>query len=540
MDEKESVMELNILAGGKQGSGVNKATEVLAEILAERGYFSFKYRDYGSLIEGGHSFNVLKISDEKVDSHDRMVDIILAFDRETVDKHEERLKDGGELFRMYELDGVKKDRSYNMVAVGIAAHYLGVSEEDVQKVLKDSFDEKYLEKNMEAVEKGFEASEKGEVLEELDNDVRLMSGSEAIGEGAIASGIDLYLAYPMTPATPVLHYLAAKEGEEEMMTYQLENELSVASAALGAAHTGAKTMVGSSGGGVDLMQETTSMQGISEIPMVLYLSQRAGAGSGVPTYTAQSDLEMAVKGGHGEFPRVVVAPGDARESIKATNQAFYFAENYRLLSVLLGDKHVAESDYSFESGVELEEVGRNIDTERKDGDYPNYKITDGGNSPRSVPGENVVKSSSYEHDEYGVTVEDSESVVDMTDKRMRKAEEVDRAVDSFETFKLHGNEDSDTLVVGWGSTKGAIKDAVEELGYRFLQIIYLEPFPTEIRQYLSEAEDVYLVENNATGLLGDLMKEKVCFEIDDEKKVLKYDGRPFRKDELVEKLGGGN
>ncbi len=530
-------MEKYILLGGKQGQGINKASEILARIFSDKGYFTFKYRDYGSLIEGGHSFNVLAVSDKKVDSHNIEVDIIVAQDKATASKHSERLSENGEIFKVYEeFDSNDFCISYNMVSVGVVSKYFGIEKEEVKKVLEDELPKKFQEQNFKAVKKGYESTEKIYEIGELNQDIEIMSGSEGIAEGAVGSGLDVYLAYPMTPATPVLHLLAEKEAEGSHVTYQLENELSVVNSAIGSAHTGAKTMVGTSGGGYDLMQEATSMQGISEIPLTVYLSQRAGAGSGVPTYTEQGDLQVAMKGGHGTFPRVVIAPGDSLECVKAVNESIYFSENFRLLSVLLGDKHVAESDFSFESGVEIVDVGRNIDREMKKEDYENYSITDDGNSPRSVPGINVVKSTSYEHNEKGITVEDPEKVKKMVDKRNRKEKTVEKASKNFNRFKIHGEKDSNTLIVGWGSTKGAIKDAVEDLGLKFLQIIYLEPFPKEVLDIIKESSKVILVENDSKGLLAEVLREKICFDVGEDNMILKYDGRPFRKDELKKKI----
>ncbi len=530
-------MEKYVLLGGKQGQGINKASEVLAKIFSDKGYFTFKYRDYSSLIEGGHSFNVLAFSDKKIDSHSKKVDILVAHDKKTLTKHGERVAETGEIFKVYEeFDSINLNISYNMVSVGLLSKYFGIKIEAVKKVLKEEFPERFFDQNFRAVKKGYESTENVCSIKDMDRDIKIMSGSEGIARGAIDSGLDVYLAYPMTPATPVLHLLAEKESGNSHVTYQLENELSVANAALGSAHTGAKTMVGTSGGGYDLMQEATSMQGISEIPLTVYLSQRAGAGSGVPTYTEQGDLEVALKGGHGTFPRVVIAPGDSKECLKAVNESMYFSENFRLLSVLLGDKHVAESDFSFESDVELVDVGRNIDMDEKEGDYENYAITDDGNSPRSVPGINVVKSTSYEHDEKGITVEDPKKIEKMVEKRKRKGLTVKEASKKFERFKIHGEEDSDTLIVGWGSTKGAIKDVVEDMGLKFLQLIYLEPFPKEVSEIIEKSSKIILVENNSEGLLANVLREKILFEVDEENMILKYDGRPFRKDELKEEI----
>ena len=532
-------MEKNVIFGGQQGQGTNKSSALFSEILAEHGYYSFRYRDYGSLIEGGHTFSVVKFSDSNVSSHDKKVDILIAHDEETVEKHKERVKDDGRVFKVFEEVNKKElGRSFNIFSLGMLSKYYGLSKKTCLKVLENSLSKGWKD-NKKAFEKGYSAIETVEELSTRDQDIVIMSGSHGISKGAVEAGLDVYLAYPMTPATPVLHILAGMEDEKDLITYQLENELSVVNAALGASHTGAKSMVGTSGGGYDLMQEATSMQGISEIPLVVYLSQRAGAGSGVPTYTEQGDLEVALKGGHGTFPRVVMAPGDAKECIRASNELIHLSEHYRVLSILLGDKHVAESDYSFSGSVETFEVENNIDQRIVEGDYPNYQVTESGNSPRSVPGLNVVKSTSYEHDEFGVTVEDPEKVEKMVEKRIRKSESLKEAVSQFTTYKVHGDKSSDTLLIGWGSTKGVLKDVAEKEGYKFLQLIYLKPFPAEVKEIIEDAETVKVVENNSEGLLVDYLREKTCISLDEENKVLKYNGRPFRYDELVERIGGG-
>ncbi|MFB6088273.1 MAG: pyruvate ferredoxin oxidoreductase, partial [Candidatus Aenigmatarchaeota archaeon] len=414
---------------------------------------------------------------------------------------------------------------------------IGLPINRLKKEMKEKFEGKeYLELDLEAGEKGYNEVEKEVGLGESNNDnLKTSTGSEGIAEGALDSGIDCYFAYPMTPATPILHILAGKQFDENMLVFQPENELGAINMGLGAAHAGAKAMVGTSGGGYDLMQESMSMQGIAEIPIVVYLAQRPGPGSGVPTYSTQGDLDIAVKGGHGEYPRVTVAPGDAKESRRLANEAFYFAEKFRILSVLLGDKHVAESEYAFEEFEDTLEVKRNIE-DQEGGEFKNYKITDNGNSPRSVSGLTTVKSSSYEHDEMGITTEEIEMVNEMNDKRLRKTELLKEEVGKFEMYKVHGNENSDITVVGWGSTKGAILDAIENLDVKFLQILYLRPFPEEVGKILEESRKLILVENNSSGLLGNLIAEKTGVTIPEDNKILRYDGRPFESDTLRENI----
>ncbi|MFB6215456.1 MAG: 2-oxoacid:acceptor oxidoreductase family protein, partial [Candidatus Aenigmatarchaeota archaeon] len=311
-------MRLNILFGGKQGQGVNVASSISAEMIADMGYHVFKYRDYGSLIQGGHAFDVLSVSDEPVRSHESTVDIVLALDENTVEEHEEDLAEDATVFKAWEsIDEEDRGKSYNMIVVGYLAKSLGIDEDTLEENVRKEFEdqeEKVVEEDIRVAKKGYELAGNIEELQRQDRNLEILSGSEGIARGAVDSGLDVYLAYPMTPATPVLHELAGMQEEENMLTFQPENELAVVNAALGSAHTGAKTMVGTSGGGYDLMQEAMAMQGVSEIPLVVYLSQRAGVGTGIPTYSAQGDLDVAVKGSHSEFPRVVIAPGDAKET----------------------------------------------------------------------------------------------------------------------------------------------------------------------------------------------------------------------------------
>lgn len=533
-------MKINILFGGRAGQGIDKAASLTGEILSEIGYYTFTYRDYGSLIRGGHNFDVLAISDQEISSHDRELDGILAMNGKTAEKHEDQLKEDGFMISEKNFEEPKKfGKSLNMLYVGSLIKKLGLDTDRVKEKIREEFnEEEVIESNIEALEKGYKSVENhGLKLEKNGNKgLKAETGSEAVVQGSIESGLDVYLAYPMTPATPALHLLAGKQDEEDIVTFQPENELAAVNAALGSSHTGAKTMVGTSGGGYDLMQEAMSMQGISEIPLVVYLAQRAGAGSGVPTYTAQGDLGIATKGSHSEFPRVTVAPGDPLEAVEAANQAFYFAENYRVLSVILSDKHLAESVYTYKGEPDITEVGRNIDEGKKEGLYKHYELTEDGNSPRTVPGMNTVKSTSYEHWERGVTTEDKEKIEKMTDKRKRKQETVERETEKFTRYKIHGEGGSDTVILGWGSTKGAIKDAMKDLNVKFLQVIYLEPFPEEIKEVLEEANQVILVENNSTGLLGDLVTENTGYQVKEDNKILKYNGRPFRADELREKI----
>ncbi len=501
-------MRLNILIGGKAGQGINKISGIVSNILIKQGYYIFNYRDYPSVIRGSHNFNVLSVSDQEISSHDLNLDGIVAMDNLTASKHKKELKKKGFI--------IKPDKfldlgiNLNVALAGALTKRLGIEKKFLIEEIKRQLNNK---RSLEAAEKGFASQQTKYILKKVNNKLKIMNGSQAVSKGASDSKLDLYIAYPMTPSTPVLHLLASKQEKEKYVVFQPENEIAVANAALGASFTGAKVMVGTSGGGYDLMAEALSLQGMSELPLVLYLASRPGPGTGIPTYTMQGDLDVALRSGHGEFPRVVIAPGTPRQAREKTNEAFYFAQKYNTLAIVLSDKHLAESAFSFK--------------EKKKNPL---KI----NVKRKVPGKNIVKASSYEHDNYGNTMENAKLAEEKTEKRIKKYFDIKKEAQKFEMIKIHGKKNSKNLIIGWGSTAGAIKDAIKDLDAKFLQVLYLKPVSDQIRTEMKKAKKVILVENNVTGQLGRLIREKTGEKI--EKKILKYDGRPFTSNELKEKL----
>ena len=541
------MVKVNILLGGKAGQGINELALFVADVLVKQGYYVFNYRDYQSLIRGGHSFNVVSVSDKPIHIHDLDYDVIVAIDENTKKIHIKNLKSEGVLISDAEVKAneiVRKNkldkRVTNVVYASILLRMLGVD----KKVIVDEINERFagkslLNDDLKAAEFGYMINAGSIKMPKINNKKKyFMNGSEGVGVGAIVSGMDVYLSYPMTPSTGVLHYLASKQMDYDYIVMHPENEISVANASLGCAHTGARTFIGTAGGGYDLMTEAMSMQGMSEIPLTVYLAMRPGPGTGVPTYSTQADLHMALKSSHGEMPRVVVAPGDVVESIELTNQAMYLAEKFRVLSIILSDKHLAESECTFDEIPNLIGIESSVDGKKYGAKlYKNYEDTKEGYSKRSVPGLSIARSSSYEHDENGYTTEEPKSAKKSADKRLRKMESIKKDIKKFERIKVHGKKNSDKIVVSWGSTKGAIIDAVSELkDWKFLQILYLGPFPAEqVKKELEKASKIVLVEESSTGIIGDIIREKTGIEINN--KILKYDGRVFTKDELVGELG---
>lgn len=499
-------MKLNIVFGGKAGQGPNILADVVCEGLIKSGYYAFNSRDYQSVIRGGHNFNAVTFSDSPVYSNQSGIDILVCLDDKTEELHKKEINKNAVIM---------KGDEHNMYFAGAVFKILGLDLALIEASLRKlrNFDE-----NIKEAKQGYYSEKRSIKLEKPKANImnaRFMNGNQGISSGAILSGLDYYYAYPMTPATPVMMELAqlTKNKDSKHKVIELENEIAVMIAALGSSLTGTRAMVGSSGGGFDLMTEGLSMAGQAEIPIVIYLSSRPGPSTGLATYTAQDSLNLALYSGHGEFSRVVIAPGDALESIEATNQCFYLSQKYRVPAFILGDKHLAESKEVVTESEKILEV-KNAITKPE-------------------------RFNSYEHDEKGIATESAEITKKNFDRRGKKYLELVKEASKFVQYKIHGNKNSKNVILGWGSTKGAILDAMSEgkVDAKFIQIIYMKPFPSkQIINELSKAKKIVLVENNVTGQLGDLITRKTGIFIEDKNKILKYDGRPFFSDELAEEL----
>jgi len=497
-------MRLNILIGGSAGQGINKISQIISEVLTSYGYYTFNYRDYQSLIRGGHNFNILCISNQKIQSNDEKIDFLIALDKNTLNLHKNKLKEKAIILESDKFLELKKDM--NLALAGSLIKILGIPESYLIKEIKKHFNNI---NSINAAKQGYTYQKEKYNLKRLNNKPKIISGSRAIAIGAKNSKLDFYFAYPMTPATGVTNEICLMN-DKKLKFFQPENEIAVANIALGASFAGKKVMIGSSGGGIDLMGEAISMQGISEIPLTVYLASRPGPATGVPTYTSQSDLNLALNIGHGEFTRIVAAPGDPIQAIELTNQLIYLAEKYNSLSIILSDKHLAESEYSI-----------NL----------NYKI------PLVISkkySNKIIKKSSYETNQLGNSTENQNQVTKNINQRLSKEKDIENQVKNFKTYEIYGKKSSKNLIIGWGSTKGAIIDAIEDIDAKFLQILYLNPFPESIKKELQNSKKIIIIENNATSQLRELIKQKIQINI--ENRILKYDGRPFFTDELNKKI----
>lgn len=499
-------MKFNILIGGKAGQGPNLLSELAAKGLIAKGYYVFYSRDYQSLIRGGHNFNVLSFSENQIHSNGSKIDIIICLDENTIKIHKKNLNK-----KIIILNG----QHNNTYAAGELYKILGLDFNILEIELKKL--DKYQE-NLDQAKKGYSKQKTKIKLAEIKNkpeNIGFLNASQALAISSLDSGLEYYYAYPMTPATPLLTELAQMQLDKhnKHKIIELESEIAVINAALGSSIVGAKTMIGTSGGGFDLMTESLSLSGMAEIPLVIYLAQRPGPSTGIPTYTSQGDLNMALHSGHGEFSRIVICAGDIEETINLTNQAFYFSQKYKIPSIILSDKHLAECKANFDRTQKKFIASEKSITELK-------------------------RYNSYEHDENGNATEDSEIINKNFERRLEKQKEIEKDAENFEMYKVYGDKNSKKVIVSFGSTKGAILDAIEEskIKAKFIQILYLDPFSKKIKDELKKADKIIVIENNSTSQLSRLIAEKTQIVIEDKNKILRYDGRPFLYDELAEEI----
>jgi 2-oxoglutarate ferredoxin oxidoreductase subunit alpha len=545
--------DYSILIGGRAGDGIRQTGVSIANLLNELGYWIFVYSDYPSVIRGGHNFSIIRGASEKIIAHEDEIDILIALDQNTITQHLKRLKndsliifDSGVVKAEglgFDLTAMARELKLPPIArntgmLGVLGAVIGVDFSIIEKVIRNSFNKK-VEENIIIASKAYDlakGSEKKYQIVSLNNKPQeLMTGNEALALGAVKGGLGFYAAYPMTPATGILNYLAKNNQKFNVQVVHAESEIGVIGMAEGAAYAGKRAMVGTSGGGFALMTEHLSLAGQAEIPIVIILGQRPGPATGLPTCTGQGELLFALHAGHGEFPRILVAPGDIEESIELTRDVLNLAWQFQVPAIVLSDKHLCESVFSVEPDKILS-VTQEPKLWTKKNNYQRYLLTDDGVSPLAFPGQEgaVVKLNSYEHDEDGITTESSELTVKNVEKRMKKLEGIEEVLKKYETVKTYGDEKSQIILLTWGSTKGSVVEVANRLGCKVVQPLYLNPLPVwELTNKLKGAKQIISVECNATGQLSGLVSA-AGFKID--AKVLKYDGRPFTVSELESKI----
>jgi 2-oxoglutarate ferredoxin oxidoreductase subunit alpha len=549
--------EHSILIGGKAGEGLNKAGLIIARLMNGLGYRVFMYYDYPSLIRGGHNFSIIRAASRRIWSHRTRVDFLLAMNRETLEIHAQRRSPA--TVAIFDSDAVKgegtgigiplsqiaKEEGAPEIArnTGIIAGFCaaaGISYEALEETLRKEIP-RGLRSNLAIAKRAYATVQPvpGASIEPVtrsEKPLPFLTGNEAAGLGLLSGGLQAYVAYPMTPTSNLLHFLAGLPPELGLTVVHPENEIGVMLMALGFASAGKRVAVGTSGGGFCLMTEGFSLAGMAEIPVTVVLGQRPGPSTGLPTYSCQTELHFAANAGQGEFIRFIAAPGDLEEAYYWASAALSLSWKHQIPSILLYDKNLAEHGYNFDTGSvpslpELPPVAW-------DGKAPyrRYAFSDSGVSPLAFHGtrEAVVKVNSYAHDESGITTEEPEMVTRMQEKLLLKGEGLARDLLRMPTVTVGGANGAGDALLTWGSTAGACREVGDTLGIRVVQPVVLNPFPVvKVGDALAGARRIIIVEQNATGQLERLVSGT---PIRIAGRVHRYDGRPFALDELEAKV----
>ncbi|HXC99676.1 MAG TPA: 2-oxoacid:acceptor oxidoreductase subunit alpha [Verrucomicrobiae bacterium] len=589
-----ATVDFAIGIGGEAGQGIATPGDILARIFARRGLNLNAYNAYQSIIRGGHTFLTIRASDGPVRSMGDKIDVLIPLNQDTMDRHLRLLKKGAVvLFESEKIkpgaaaDGVQicplpmkqltagNKLGGNTVAIAATLQMLGVEFKAMEDALARIFKRKgdaVIAENVGIARAGYDyaaANFKAFPFKapNLGKGNAVLTGNMAIAMGGIAAGVKFYAAYPMSPSTGVLMYMASHSRQLGIMVRQVEDEIGVMNMVIGAAHTGCRAMCATSGGGFALMTEAVGMAGMLETPVVCVDVQRAGPATGVPTKTEQGDLWQALGAGQGDYPRIIVAPTDQLDAFKCIPELFNLCDKYQCPGLVLSDLLISEGtasvdpkELNFKPKIDRGEIifpntNGNGDSANpfggaNDNAYLRYKLTESGISPRAVPGTpgHIHVAASDEHDEDGTLISDEFTNPtkrrEMVEKRARKMETV---LSHIAPPKLVGPESAAVTLIGWGSTEGVIREAVEKLAAEEgivanqLAIKWIVPFHAdEITRILSRSKKVIVVENNYSGQFARYLRSETGFAAHGH--IRKYDGEPFMPHHIVnavkEQLGG--
>lgn len=569
--------QLSWKVGGQQGEGIESTGEIFATALNRLGYYLYGYRHFSSRIKGGHTNNKIRVSVRETRAVADDLDILIAFDQETLDVNAHELNEQGVMIADAKFNPEQPDNTKgvlysvpfteiaqelgtslmkNMVAIGATCAVLNLDPSQFRNVVQEIFGRKgeaVVEKNMEAVQQGYVkmlellGDQAGsQQLAPADGKQRMfMIGNDAIAMGALAAGVRLMAAYPITPASEIMEYLIKKLPKFGGTVIQTEDEIAAATMAIGSNYAGVRSFTASAGPGLSLMMEAIGLSGMTEQPLVVVDTQRGGPSTGLPTKQEQSDLMAMIYGTHGEIPKIVLAPSTVEEAFFDTIQAFNLADQYQCpviilsdLQLSLGKQTVEPLDYSKITINRGKLAAYNEDLPELEAKeyFKRYEVTDDGVSPRVVPGmkNGIHHVTGVEHDETGKPSESTSNRQAQMDKRMRKTNDIqfDRP--------LHVNaihEEADVLFVGFNSTRGVIEETMERLTKEGVKVNHahvrlLHPFPKEeLAPLMKSSKHVVVVEHNATGQLANLVKMNVG-QAEKITNYLRYDGNPILPHEL--------
>ena len=572
-----SKTDVVLRVAGAAGDGIASSGEAFAKICSRSGLHLLAYNSYQSVIRGGFIWLQIRASHEKVFTHGNKVDFLIALNQREFERNCVDIAPGGAI--LYNSDKIKPNKDkineniilcplpvgqiikdigrnpilQNTVALGALIKLLDLDFENMANVIRDYFGKKKqtaMEVNLQVSKAGYDYAEKNlpqfdfKLETDLDNKRPVLTGNQALSLGSISAGCKFYAAYPMTPASSILHWLSAHSIQTGMVVKQAEDEISVINMAIGASFAGARSMVGTSGGGFSLMTEAIGLSGQTETPLVIINSMRGGPSTGLPTKTEQADLFQAIGASQGDFPKVIIAPSNIEDCYYSTIEAFNLADKYQLPVILLSDLFLSEhmesvDSLNFDTIIDRGEI---VTHKPSDNAYRRYKFTPTGVSPRAFPGTSgtIFQATSDEHDDFGNIISDvftdPEMRTKIMDKRMKKMDFVKK---DLPIPKLYGADDAKLTIVSWGSTFNVIRESMhlfsqENLPINHLHIKYLAPFQSGIQKILETSNDTLIIEGNFTGQLSKLITMETGFKINHT--LFKYDGEPFYTAEITDKV----
>jgi len=580
-----AIADFAVGIGGENGQGIASTGDILARIFARRGLNINAYNAYQSIIRGGHTFLTIRASDGPVRSMGDKLDVLIPLNQDSMDRHLRLMGDGSRV--VYDSEKVKPGSAAagvqlcpmpmkqicgpnklaaNTAALGATLQMLGIESEPLEAAIVKQFKKKgdaVVAENVGIARKGYEyAAQNFKTFSfkapKLASPKGIITGNAATAMGGVAAGVKFYAAYPMSPSTGVLMWMASHARQLGILVRQVEDEIGVMNMVIGAAHTGCRAMCATSGGGFALMTEAIGMAGMIETPLVCVDVQRAGPATGVPTKTEQGDLWQVLGAGQGDYPRIIVAPASQTDLFRTIPELFNLADKYQCPGLVLADLLISEgtssidpAELEFQAHIERGELilpngNGNGDSENpfggsNDNAYLRYKNTASGISPRAVPGVpgHIHVAATDEHDEDGTLISDEFTNPlkrrMMVEKRARKMETV---LAQIAPPKLIGPEGAQVTLVGWGSTEGVIREAVEKLAAEEgvvanqLPIKWIVPFHTEeVTRILSKSKRVIVVENNHSGQFARYLRSETGFTAHGH--IRKYDGEPFMPHHIV-------
>lgn len=555
--------ELSVVLCGEAGQGIQTVESLLTRLCKSSGYNVFATKELMSRIRGGMNSTTIRIASHKVSAPVNRMDILIPLTKNAIEHVKQRISEKTIIF----LDQGKMETSYlhiempfskiaselgskiyaNIVAIGALSGLLNIEQDLLSNILTERFHEKgekVIQNNIKAASAGYKMGAKliqenkvhinitphTKVKEEI-----VFSGTDAVGMGALAGGCNFIASYPMTPATGVLTFLAQHGRDFDVIAEQSEDEISAMNMAIGAWYAGARAMVSTSGGGFDLMTEGLSLAAKQESPMVILIGQRPGPATGLPTRTEQADLELALYAGHGEFPRIILAPGTLEQAVQLTWKAFDLADLYQVPVFILMDQYFLDSYYNLPS-FDMSQYTVENHIIKTTPDYQRYKLTVSGISPRGIPGngEGIVCADCHTHDEDGHITEDLSLRTSMVDKILKKTRLIEK-----NTLPplLKTEKNYTTLVICWGSNYHVVREAIERIEKKDIALLHfcqVYPLHPDTAKYLSDAKNTVIVENNATSQFGKLIKLHTGHDI--KHKILKYNGLPFSVEEVQKRI----